>query len=223
MVQPTASKPPKIWTSEPPKFEGRETEIPTQFLTKIEDFLTRHEVDQDDWVDYLTTNSLHGEARSWAESQCTTEIGYQTFKTRFLEKFDNPTLLAALTVKLYGQIQRNEPAEEFVTRKAALFKRLLPDIPEDQRCRVIANQLIPQIRICLRLGMPKTEDSLRIIAREMEADAQHMGRPDRQNNQHPPRRSETIRDWQNRNPQNRQTNNRQQQSEQPENSNRGTN
>ncbi|XP_072384562.1 activity-regulated cytoskeleton-associated protein-like [Diabrotica undecimpunctata] len=170
MPHPEPPKP-RISYMKPPQFSGRDTENPLSFLTKAETFLTKYDVDEDNWIDYLIDNSLHGDAKKWAQKFSHTDLPYDSFRNRLLRKYNDPALLSALTSKLHGEHQRkDEPTEDFINGKAALFRRLAPYTPEDQRCITIVNQLRPDIAICLRVNIPKTEEDLLTIAQGMEAD-----------------------------------------------------
>ncbi|XP_072384645.1 activity-regulated cytoskeleton-associated protein-like [Diabrotica undecimpunctata] len=207
MPQPEPLKP-RITYVKPPQFSGRDTENPLNFLTKAENFLIKHKVDEDQWIDYLIDNSLHGDAKKWAQKFSYTDLPYTTFRDRLLRRYNDPAAISTLTSKLHGEHQRrDESTEEFINQKSALFRRLMPHTPEDQRCITIANLLRPDIAICLRANIPRTEEDLLTIAQGMECDIRRTGKPQQQQQQqqpyrplrqdNAPRHPEAIDQWRN--------------------------
>lgn len=133
-----------------PTFAGHEAEDPHVFLDVCEEKLTRHRVHKDDWSE-LIANRLRGPAASWWGIVKEYQVSWDTFRERLLTRFEVAGDTIQLHAKLYHEQQKErEGIEEFVHRKLALFRRLLPDQPTVKALGIIVALAAPDIRPQLR-------------------------------------------------------------------------
>lgn len=153
-------------------FYGYEHENPIQFLKYLDEYFLNNNVEDDFSKIQHTASLLKGEAKKWFEPYISLNISWTCFCDRFLYKFNDISITASYTAKLYGEKQNfTEKVSEFVSKKIALFNRLEPNRSEEHKSAIIMELLKPDIRSRLRrFGPPVSCENLLHISASIERD-----------------------------------------------------
>lgn len=132
-------------------FYGYEHENPIHFLKYLEEYFLNNNVEDDFSKIQHTASLLKGEAKKWFEPYISLNLSWTCFCDRFLYKFNDISITASYTAKLYGEKQNfDEKVSEFISKKIALFNRLEPYRSEEHKSATIMELLKPDIRSRLR-------------------------------------------------------------------------
>lgn len=153
-------------------FYGYEHENPIHFLNYLNEHFLNNNVEDDFSKIHYTASLLKGEAKRWFEPYISLNLSWTCFCERFLYKFNDISITASYTAKLYGDKQTlNENVCEFISKKIALFNRLEPYRPEEHKSATIIELLRPDIRSRLRIfGTHISCEDLLHISTSIEAD-----------------------------------------------------
>lgn len=152
-------------------FHGLVHEDPIKFIEQLQHYFLNDNILFDTARVELAISRLDGEALRWVEPYRHLNLTYNVFVERFLNKFNSSQVISEAMAKLYGESQGLEQAEVFITKKSALFSRLLPNSPEIHKVSTILNLLKPEIRANLRgpIVFSNVEELLR-VASQIEGD-----------------------------------------------------
>lgn len=156
-----------------PEFHGLEHEDPAGFISRCRDLLTEAHIDPSQWS-RLVQQQLKGPARDWLLLFSGIPFSWEELQQGLTHRFDSPAVRATLQASLYGKHQReNEAADQFITGKIFLYRRLFPNADPNTIIPVIIELLRPQLRPFLRHPVPTTTMELIHRAVPLEGDIKH--------------------------------------------------
>lgn len=149
-------------------FSGEEYQCPRKFIQQMEDeFRTRNTKTAEQTT--TVAHQLRGEARTWYRAYETTELTYPDFRTRFLDQFENPSLISRLMSRLYGRKQpETQPVGVFVAQQWALARRLVPQSSEEEVTELIVEGLKEDVKIHMLGKNIHTLEKLTQLANDVE-------------------------------------------------------
>ncbi|CAG9840789.1 unnamed protein product [Diabrotica balteata] len=154
---PTPPAPTPRWKPALKKFSGAEHESPEEFAAVATEHLLDMAIEERHWTAYLLEHGLQGDAATWATTHADARLDHNIFFKRLVDHYSHSSRYTRLLAKLYGHRQKQETAADFITHKMALFNRVAPATPDENRCRIIIDQLRPEIRQFLRANPPRSE------------------------------------------------------------------
>ncbi|KAL1447152.1 hypothetical protein WDU94_013887 [Cyamophila willieti] len=156
-LQPTFSLPPLDQML--PLFYGKDEENPNAFIQKFSLTINTCNIPTHLWKNTLR-NQLRNSALQWYDRNVERFTDFSTFVDLFLQKYDSKLALTKLKATFYGQQQSaTESAENFVSNKITLYKRLFPDHSESDMILDIIELLHPNTKVHLQM-IPQTIDAL---------------------------------------------------------------
>ena len=150
-------------------FHGFEHEDPLKFLDQLNNYFLENKIVDDYFKIDFTYTRLKDDAKKWLEPYIVLNLSFDNFCQRFLNKYNSSDVIAHATVKLYGEAQQSNEVVE-VSKKCALFQRLMPNMPEANKAGIILNLLKPELRANLRVSYFENTEQLISVASKIEND-----------------------------------------------------
>ncbi|XP_018578328.2 uncharacterized protein LOC108916531 [Anoplophora glabripennis] len=152
------------------EFSGKDIEQPAVFIQRVERHLRENRIPTNK-IEPVVRRVLEGEALSWFKRIERPELPWKIFKAQFLAKYDSLATRANLRKQLYGRPQfPDESAYSFTMEKWALFQRLAPETPTQERTSLILELLRPATRVILRGRVFSSLETLLEVVGQMEGD-----------------------------------------------------